>query len=539
MTIAILDQREERQNAVTIAAKLVESIRITSDKRVVITPVIVKPTRTSFSDRAKDKLRNLFSAFEKKKDEQRKAVYTTAVIPAHNEQDDIAHTLRSLVEQVDDEGFNPIDRVVVIINGSTDGTLDIVKMFADAFPERISYVNNPNYVTKSGRIVEVDSKVAALNYAWRTYIDNTQDHRGSEEYILGLDADVVLKPNAVSELRKTLLDDMDRPTIGGVRAVYGFTQPEHAGWRERSLIAAQQLDFAGTELKDQLRRNGKVTILGGQATLFRRSALARVSETNNGFGPWNDASLVEDAYLTRQLEAINMHGTVNRKAHATVGAMSNARAWWAQRRKWQNGHILDIASEKHFALDRVRWAQQFALGFNLVLRLLFVALLVTSLREGTFEFSWLWLIPLGLAALQGMLVASRMHTRNGWLVLRAATYILPEIYVWKTLAVWLMSLRKASLAFVNSGKSGQDDWKRQASAEKDGRTGSWAMWSTIFLAASLPTVGLMAFCYAMPSMTEVTLNYGWMILAIMSVISSAFMVVKILRILKNFSRLSL
>ncbi len=492
----------------------------------------------SRTSRLKQRLREIFGVIEAEKS-MRRATYITAIIPAHNEERDIARTLESLILQTNNDDENPVDRVVVIVNGSTDKTAAIVELFARAFPDFVSYVVNPTYVTPSGKRIEVKSKVAALNYAWTHFIMNTPQ-KASEEYVLGLDADVILGPSAVAELRRTLQDDMDDQRIGGVRAVYGFETPVRSTVRTRSLIAGQKLDFAATELSDQLRPGSRVTILGGQATLFRRTALTEVSNKfNKGKGPWNPHSLVEDAYLTRQFEALNYTGVVNRRAKVVVGAMHNAHAWWSQRRKWQNGHIIDIASEKRFALDRTRWGQQFALGFNLALRLLFLALLVTSVAAGTFVFSWPWLIPLGLASLQGTLVAMRMTDRKGWLIIRSATYVLPEIYLWKTLAVWIVSLPKATLAFINTGKKGQSDWLRQARAERSGRTGSWAMWSTIIISAAIPTMVMMAFGFAFPETITSILHTGWMILAVMSVISCIFMMVKILRIIKNYSRLSL
>lgn len=494
-----------------------------------------QPRRSTpqWHEAARLKIRKIFGKIDAE-EAQRSPAFITAVVPAHNEERDIAKTLASLVLQ-----SRPVDRIVVVVNGSTDKTAEIVRMFVESFPDMVTCVENPTYIGRGGRRREVRSKVAALNYAWQVFVTKQPMQQGTEEYLLGLDADVVLDKNVVEQLEKTLDDDADDQKIGGVRATYGFVSPDKADLRTRSLVAGQQLDFASSELKDQLRHGNRVTILGGQATLFRRSALETVSKANKGKGPWNADSLVEDAYITRQLEANGYHGTVNQYAHVTVGAMFTPHAWWSQRRKWQNGHIIDVASEKHFALDRARWAQQFALGFNWLLRVLFVMLLSVSLATHAYVFSWLWLVPLGLASLQGTLTASRMTNRSGWLILRAATYVLPEVYVWKTLAVWLASLKKAFLAFVNTGRIDQSDWIRQAKAESSAKVGSWAMWLTIVCSALIPTGAVMAIGFVFPATIDSILRYGWLILAVMSIISSAFMTIKIIRIVKNYRHLAL
>lgn len=523
-------------------AAVVEAIVVAPDGDVQITKVTrpqglprQKPasSRSQWSRVAKRRIAKIFGTIETEK-QQRQAAHITAIIPAHNEQHSIANTLASLLCQT-----RPIDRVVVVVNGSTDKTADIVRLFCEQFPGVVSCVENPVEQGRSGRPIEIKSKVAALNYAWRHYVAHRPARTHRDEYVMGLDADVILEHDVVERLEATLDDDADRQKIGGVRPVYGFAASEATSWRTRSLVAAQQIDFAGTELKDQLRRDHRVTILGGQATLFRRTALEKVSAENKNKGPWNDESLVEDAYLTRKFEAHGYVGVVNAGAYAAVGAMQTTHAWWNQRRKWQNGHLIDVASEKHFTLDRARWAQQIAMAFNWVLRVLFASLLIVSVAAGSFVFNVLWLIPIALASLQGTLIALRMKKRSNWLIIRSATYVLPELYTWKTLAVWSVSLKKGFLALVNSGRIDQSDWIRQARAESSQKVGSWPLWIAIGMSVAVPIAGICVVGFFVPGSIDSVLHYGWRVLAVMSIIASLFMLLKIARILKNYHKLSL
>ena len=463
---------------------------------------------------------------------KRETPFITAIIPAHNEQKDILFALESLVRQT-----RRIDRIVVIVNGTTDKTYELARLFEKEFPGMIEVVNNPMYTTRSGWKKEVKSKVEALNYAWHNFIANSPS-RAENEFVFGCDADIRLDPDAIEQLEKVLLADDDQK-IGGVRCVYHLTPSDEASLSELSLIQAQQIDFASTELRDQLHHDNRVTILGGQATLFRREALEKVSEQNKGIGPWSAVTLVEDAYLTRMLEEGRFDGVVCPEAHCVVGAMSTSHALQAQRRKWQNGHLIDIAGDKRFALDRVRWAQQFALGWNWLIRALFVALVATSLAAESFEFEPWWMIPLVLVCIQNVLIVLCMRDRTPMLLLRALTYLLPEIYVWRTLGVWILSLRKGFLALVNTGRIDQSDWVKQARAEASHKTSAWATWFVFGTSMLIPATSLMACTYAFPATGEQLLVYGWRVIAVMAIVSSIFMAIKVMRIVKNYRHLSL
>lgn len=536
-TQIIVRTTDELERARTAVEAVSRRIQVGDDDQVTITPALRRRTRQASLVKprlsVRDRIRKVFGRLESAEEERRKTAFISAVVPAHNEQRDITATLEALLLQT-----RPIDEIVVVVNGSTDRTAEIVQAFADEFPETVKLVNNPTYTSRSGRQVEVRSKVAALNYFWHHYVA-IEASRGSEEFVLGVDADVRLAPDAAQQLEQTLLDDMDDQQIGGVRAAYGFEVPESADFRTRGLIAAQQLDFAATELKDQLRRKGQVTILGGQGTLFRRTALERVSELNKGNGPWFAGTLVEDAYLTRQLEQLGYVGVVNHHARATVGAMTTPLALEKQRRKWQFGHLGDIATEKRPSDDRVRWGQQFALAWNALFRVAFFSLLLLALASHTFVFNPVWLIPLGLAILQEVLIVSLMKDRNAGLMVRAVTYILPEVHIWKTLAVWAMSLPKGLVAFLGAGKVDQSGWTDQYAAESSHRRFAWRTWRTIILGVLIPTVVMMALAYSFPFTTDYMLWWGWNVVAGMAIISSVFMAVKIVRIIKNYRRLSL
>jgi glycosyltransferase involved in cell wall biosynthesis len=93
----------------------------------------------------------------------------TAVVTAYNAEDYVAETLRSLLAQT-----RPPDEIVVIDDGSTDGTPDVLATFGDA----IRVVRQPNA-----------GHTGALNRGW-------QEARG--EYVAQCDADDIWEPDKLA-----------------------------------------------------------------------------------------------------------------------------------------------------------------------------------------------------------------------------------------------------------------------------------------------------------------------------------------------------
>ena len=97
-----------------------------------------------------------------------KTAKVVVVIPAHNEQDTIATTIRALLAQT-----RRPDRVVVVADNCTDKTVQIAR----GFGRRVTVIET---------VGNKDRKVGALTLAWREYVAYGYD------YLLGVDADTVL-----------------------------------------------------------------------------------------------------------------------------------------------------------------------------------------------------------------------------------------------------------------------------------------------------------------------------------------------------------
>ena len=84
------------------------------------------------------------------------------IIPAYNEAEFIGETLQSLISQ-----SKPAHKIVVVDDGSTDKTPEIVSEFAKKYPE-ISLIKN----TSEGKHLPGSKVVKAFNLGFNTLDDN-------------------------------------------------------------------------------------------------------------------------------------------------------------------------------------------------------------------------------------------------------------------------------------------------------------------------------------------------------------------------------
>ena len=437
-----------------------------------------------------------------------KVASIVAIIPAYNEEDDIAEAIESLLLQ-----SRPIDLIAVMVNNSNDETATIARQYERMFP---------NVVVDE--VAQLDGgKPAALDWAWYKYAAH-----GPYTFVLGMDADVVADENMVETLEQELIHKVK---AGGIRAKYNFRVSPDLTRSQKRLVLSQRAEFGMVEIKQQLRRGRRTEILGGQATLFRADVLREVAKVTDGEAPWSKTSAVEDAELTRAIQRLDKHSLtlVSAKARAWVGPMVSPHAWNKQRHKWEGGHLKDMIQTFHPWLDRRRWLSQVGLAWNLLIRMLFFSLLTTSVLLNEFHPARIWLylagVPAGLAVLQNVLVASRLPDRRASEILRALLFVPNELYLWKTFSVFVASVIKTALDIRNNL------WAAQAEAESSNKEHAFFAWVIIGFIYMAPIVTLMAAARFVPSdyMTH-ALRYMWWFLTVMTAMSSLFMVYWILRI---------
>jgi poly-beta-1,6-N-acetyl-D-glucosamine synthase len=119
-----------------------------------------------------------------------------ALVPAHNEEEQVSATLDSLLAQT-----MPLDKILVILDNCTDSTEQIVAGYSTRFPlvEYMSSVDNPH------------KKAGALNQA----LPLCEDFK----YILDTDADAILSPH----FTELAVQEQD-PRIGALSAREGIKE---------------------------------------------------------------------------------------------------------------------------------------------------------------------------------------------------------------------------------------------------------------------------------------------------------------------------
>lgn len=352
-----------------------------------------------------------------------------AIVPAHNEGDAIADTLRGMLAQ-----SRPLDRIVVAADNCTDDTVEVASQFRGV--EVFETVDNS------------DRKVGALTQAWKRYC-------GDADYVLGVDADTRLDRDCVAQLAEEIEGN---PQLGGLMARYTFDQSEARGPLSSFLVRLQRIEFAGWT-QDLLRRDRRTYVLGGQATLFRNEALTQIAEETRRGSPWSVESQVEDMELTWRLDERGWDTKISPVARAYVGPMHGLRTLWAQRRKWDGG-IAEMLLRNGFSSTTLYpWRVQAKMMLDLTIRVLFVTLFVLAQIRSSFVWNWLWAVPPVLAALLNLRLSLAMPHRKPFDVVFATIVIPVELYLWFRLAVWTTSWSQALLGIRRDG------WQAQYRAE--------------------------------------------------------------------------
>lgn len=446
-----------------------------------------------------------------------------AVIPTYETESRIDKSVESLLLQ-----SRSVDKIVIIINGPGNSAeaFNSLKWLVVAFPQQLMVVRPEEINGKDFSGKSKGSKVGALNWAYRRFVAN-----GEYEFMLGMDADVVADDEMVHHLEEDLLR---QARAGGVRARYSFLIPPREEMKGKSMQLAygQRREFAKKEIDDALNKN-VAHILGGQATLFEIQALRDAARVTEGRVPWSDNTLVEDAELTRTFESLGYRPRVSTRARAWTGLMLTTNAWQKQRRKWQDGHLTDMTRDLRPRKDFRRWKEQFGLGWNLLLRVLFFVVVTMSLALDRLEMTPLWIVPLAVVSVQSLIISLKTPNRSLREIVNALWYIPGEIYYLRTLSVWLDSV---IIVMLNISRDG---WSNQAAAESAMKKTATSAWIIIIAAVTLPVTALLVLeRFISHDLMATIITYGWAVVTLMTAISVVSMLWFIGRVLRDWRTLN-
>ena len=245
-----------------------------------------------------------------------------------------------------------------------------------------------------------DKKVGALNYGYALI--------ANADYLLGVDGDTTLAPDAVEHLEAEIISDT---RIGGISAIYSIDDTAIKAGRavpdRRPARPVRRLQHAEHAPRPQHGRARRPVL----DLLHPRSA--RRDEGQPPATPWVNDSEVEDSLLSLQIKSAGYLTKISAQARADVGGMTTLRALDGQQVKWNYGAIDlmwpgqrgDTKGQPFHPNLRLRWIENLGMITNIFTRVAFLLLLAASLSIHAFVFSPVWLIPPVVAILLNVRIA--------------------------------------------------------------------------------------------------------------------------------------
>jgi 1,2-diacylglycerol 3-beta-glucosyltransferase len=235
--------------------------------------------------------------------------WVTILIAARNEEPVIAATLASLAGQDYVQDGEPNFDIVVVDDGSTDGTGALARQAAATHPDRLRVVRRE---PGDGPAM----KAAALKFA----------HSQTRGAVLGiLDADASVSADFLTQVMRAWQADPDAAAIQVQRRAHNRDDGWLAAAQDEELLMdmASQCGRRATDGSAELRGNGM---------FVRRATLERL-------GGWNPTALTEDLELSTRLVAAGERIALAPEVEVGEEAVMTLPALWSQRLRWAEGSI--------------------------------------------------------------------------------------------------------------------------------------------------------------------------------------------------------
>jgi len=323
-------------------------------------------------------------------------VTITVLIPAHDEEASIGHTISSLLGQ----SHRP-ERVVVVADNCTDRTIPIARATG---VEVIESVGN----TKK--------KAGALNQALAVVLPG----QGDNDLVMVMDADTALDDGFLESAVRRFTADRALMAVGGL-----FYGEQGAG-----LIGLFQRNEYVRYAREMARRRGRVYVLTGTASLFRPVALRTVAGSRGGSLPgvhgdvYDTAALTEDNELTIALKSLGALMVSPADCTVVTEVMPTWPTLWNQRLRWQRGALENLGAYGVTPQTFRNWAQQLGIGYGVIGLSAYVLLALLTVASVD---HWVWFpfwVGMGL-----LFMAERVVTvwKGGWRARLLAVTIVPEL----------------------------------------------------------------------------------------------------------------
>lgn len=468
-----------------------------------------------------------------------------AVLPAHNEENDIAETLKSLrlMKKPKDIIFN----IFIALDNCTDNTEEVIrKNSEDLNIYTLETVDNK------------ERKVGALNQVYRLFFGDmsetaeplAEQHKSVVKNIvayLGIDADIYMDKNALNTLYAELTSKFN---IGSVSANYTCLMPEskrrlrqddpeaenkikngnYGGIVARFITSQQNKSFAQWSL-EQKHDGYNATIAGGQCTLFSPKAFQEAYDKLKLNGIYDDSTDTEDLLLTQELRKLGWQPKISHSARCYVGAMKTMHSYTSQQTKWRIGKLdYTTKSGVSTAYARKNWVDELTLMMNVITRAMLLVLIPSSIALGMFKYNWIWLLPILFSVILNTIVAIKTPRVRFIDILTSVFLISPEFSILFDFIIDVKSWRELSRV------ERKDAWAEQERAENSqGKLGIGAI--SVLVVVALVILGLYFKVISVDSALMTLKPYiisAFNVLTYMAVFATILMINKLIKIRGSF-----
>lgn len=345
----------------------------------------------------------------------------TILIPAHNEENQIEETLKSLYQQ----SYLPT-KIVVIADNCTDDTIKKSENFG---VEIFVTINN----TKK--------KAGGLNQWLDIHLNELQDN------------DLVMVMDADSALDKKFLENAITYINKGYSACGGVFQGKLGG----GIVGMFQRNEYARYARDVDRKDGATLVLTGTATVFLASALKSVVKgRKDGVLPCVDGEshvydtgvLTEDNELTFALLHLNHMIIAPSECALTTEVMPTWHDLWHQRRRWKRGAIENNIQYGITKVTLKYWGLQIWGFLGILATAIYLASFIYATIIGNLNIQLIWIIVTVIYMIERMVT---VHKRGIWQTILAGTLIAEMFYDISLQGVHL-------LAFIDVARKAPKDW---------------------------------------------------------------------------------
>ncbi len=241
-----------------------------------------------------------------------------AIVPAHNEEENIERVVHDLLRQT-----FPLEKIIVIADNCTDSTAEKVMLLEKSFPKVRLMETKDNLYRKAGAINVVLEILDEEKY----------------ELVLIMDSDSRIAPNLLEEAVKSFRED---PLLGGVCSTAEVLKPKARKESclrkmEKSFLwTLQRLEYAGFDA-ERTATWKCVTIIHGLCGVYRLRVLKDV-------GGYALGHLLEDYDLTLRIKEGGWHARFNPRMRAKTEVPLTLKSFFKQRLRWLRGGV-DVLME--------------------------------------------------------------------------------------------------------------------------------------------------------------------------------------------------